>query len=312
MDASSREKLLEALKHSIPKKQIFENAPMSRYTTLRLGGPADVLVQIASVEQLSSAYAAARDAGTEVRVLGNGSNLLIRDGGVRGLVLQLGELFSEVSDPVPLPDGRVALTAQGGATLQKLCNAAADYALSGLEFASGIPGTLGGTVSMNAGAYEKEMKDIVNSVRILTQEGEITEISNAEMAFGYRTSAVLKNNWIVLGATLQLQQDDPVEIQARIDDFTHRRRTRQPLEYASAGSTFKRPEGFFAAKLIDDAGMKGYSVGDAQVSEKHAGFVVNKGKASAEDVLVLMSRIQAAVKEKFGVDLKPEVRIIGE
>ena len=152
----------------------------------------------------------------------------------------------------------------------------------------------------------------MNSVRILTQEGEITEISNAEMAFGYRTSAVLKNNWIVLGATLQLQQDDPVEIQARIDDFTHRRRTRQPLEYASAGSTFKRPEGFFAAKLIDDAGMKGYSVGDAQVSEKHAGFVVNKGKASAEDVLVLMSRIQAAVKEKFGVDLKPEVRIIGE
>ena len=132
------------------------------------------------------------------------------------------------------------------------------------------------------------------------------------MAFGYRTSAVLKNNWIVLGATLQLQQDDPVEIQARIDDFTHRRRTRQPLEYASAGSTFKRPEGFFAAKLIDDAGMKGYSVGDAQVSEKHAGFVVNKGRASAEDVLALMSRIQAAVKEKFGVDLKPEVRIIGE
>ena len=184
--------------------------------------------------------------------------------------------------------------------------------LAGMEFASGIPGTLGGTVSMNAGAYEKEMKDIVNSVRILTQEGEIKEISNAEMAFGYRTSAVLKNNWIVLGATLQLQQDDPVEIQARIDDFTHRRRTRQPLEYASAGSTFKRPEGFFAAKLIDDAGMKGYSVGDAQVSEKHAGFVVNKGKASAEDVLVLMSRIQAAVKEKFGVDLKPEVRIIGE
>jgi len=188
----------------------------------------------------------------------------------------------------------------------------AEEGLGGMEFASGIPGTLGGTVSMNAGAYEKEMKDIVNSVRILTQEGEIKEISNAEMAFGYRTSAVLKNNWIVLGATLQLQQDDPVEIQARIDDFTHRRRTRQPLEYASAGSTFKRPEGFFAAKLIDDAGMKGYSVGDAQVSEKHAGFVVNKGRASAEDVLALMSRIQAAVKEKFGVDLKPEVRIIGE
>ena len=190
MDASSREKLLEALKHSIPKKQIFENAPMSRYTTLRLGGPADVLVQIASVEQLSSAYAAARDAGAEVRVLGNGSNLLIRDGGVRGLVLQLGELFSEVSDPVPLPDGRVALTAQGGATLQKLCNAAADYALSGLEFASGIPGTVGGAAYMNAGAYGGEMKDVITHVTACLPDGRTVAYSNEEMDFGYRKSKI--------------------------------------------------------------------------------------------------------------------------
>ena len=190
MDASSREKLLEALKHSIPKKQIFENAPMSRYTTLRLGGPADVLVQIASVEQLSSAYAAARDAGAEVRVLGNGSNLLIRDGGVRGLVLQLGELFSEVSDPVPLPDGRVALTAQGGATLQKLCNAAADHALSGLEFASGIPGTVGGAAYMNAGAYGGEMKDVITHVTACLPDGRTVAYSNEEMDFGYRKSKI--------------------------------------------------------------------------------------------------------------------------
>ena len=156
------------------------------------------------------------------------------------------------------------------------------------------------------------MKDIVKSVRIVTPEGEIRDVSNEEMAFGYRTSAVPKNNWIVLGALLQMTPDDPGKIQERIDDFTHRRKTRQPLEYASAGSTFKRPEGYFAAKLIDDAGMKGYSVGDAQVSEKHAGFVINKNNASAADVLALMEQIQKTVKEKFGVDLVPEVRVIGE
>ena len=188
----------------------------------------------------------------------------------------------------------------------------AEEGLGGMEFASGIPGTLGGTVSMNAGAYEKEMKDIVNSVRILTQEGEIKEISNAEMAFGYRTSAVLKNNWIVLGATLQLQQDDPVEIQARIDDFTHRRRTRQPLEYASAGSTFKRPEGYFVGKLVMDAGFSGYAVGGAKVSEKHCGFLINAGGATASDVMELIRQIQAKVKEQFGVQLEPEIQFLGE
>ena len=210
-------------------------------------------------------------------------------------------------------DGNAAtLYAGAGETMMTIAVRAAKEGLAGMEFASGIPGTLGGTVSMNAGAYEREMKDIVKSVRIVTPEGEIRDVSNEEMAFGYRTSAVPKNNWIVLGALLQMTPDDPGKIQERIDDFTHRRKTRQPLEYASAGSTFKRPEGYFAAKLIDDAGMKGYSVGDAQVSEKHAGFVINKNNASAADVLALMEQIQKTVKEKFGVDLVPEVRVIGE
>ena len=286
---------------------VLTDESLAKHTTFRIGGPCDYFVYPKNMLCFLRIMQVLKEQQVPYRIFGKGSNLLCSDDAFHGVILCLDRYLNNFYFEA---DG--TLVAEAGCSIILLAQEAMRRSLSGLEFASGIPGTLGGTVSMNAGAYEKEMKDIVNSVRILTQEGEIKEISNAEMAFGYRTSAVLKNNWIVLGATLQLQQDDPVEIQARIDDFTHRRRTRQPLEYASAGSTFKRPEGFFAAKLIDDAGMKGYSVGDAQVSEKHAGFVVNKGKASAEDVLVLMSRIQAAVKEKFGVDLKPEVRIIGE
>ena len=312
MDASSREKLLEALKHSIPKKQIFENAPMSRYTTLRLGGPADVLVQIASVEQLSSAYAAARDAGTEVRVLGNGSNLLIRDGGVRGLVLQLGELFSEVSDPVPLPDGRVALTAQGGATLQKLCNAAADYALSGLEFASGIPGTVGGAAYMNAGAYGGEMKDVVERVRHLTPAGEEGEAAGEALQFAYRKSRYTGGRDIITFVEYRLAPGDPAQISAQMEDLMARRKSKQPYDMPSAGSVFKRPEGYYAAALIEECGLKGRRVGGAQVSEKHAGFIVNTGGATCQDVLGLIEEIQREVFAQKGVRLETEVRVTGE
>lgn len=312
MDASSREKLLEALKHSIPKKQIFENAPMSRYTTLRLGGPADVLVQIASVEQLSSAYAAARDAGAEVRVLGNGSNLLIRDGGVRGLVLQLGELFSEVSDPVPLPDGRVALTAQGGATLQKLCNAAADHALSGLEFASGIPGTVGGAAYMNAGAYGGEMKDVVERVRHLTPAGEEGEAAGEALQFAYRKSRYTGGRDIITFVEYRLAPGDPAQISAQMEDLMARRKSKQPYDMPSAGSVFKRPEGYYAAALIEECGLKGRRVGGAQVSEKHAGFIVNTGGATCQDVLGLIGEIQREVFAQKGVRLETEVRVTGE
>ncbi len=314
MDASSREKLLEALKHSIPKKQIFENAPMSRYTTLRLGGPADVLVQIASVEQLSSAYAAARDAGAEVRVLGNGSNLLIRDGGVRGLVLQLGELFSEVSDPVPLPDGRVALTAQGGSTLQKLCNAAADHALSGLEFASGIPGTVGGAAYMNAGAYGGEMKDVITHVTACLPDGRTVAYSNEEMDFGYRKSKINQQPEpiAITSVTVALTPGDEETVRATMREFSARRREKQPLTLPSCGSTFKRPEGRFAGTLIEECGLKGCRVGGCSVSTLHAGFLVNDQQGSACDYLSLIAQVQKTVYEKTGVRLEPEVRIWGE
>ena len=313
MDASSREKLLEALKHSIPKKQIFENAPMSRYTTLRLGGPADVLVQIASVEQLSSAYAAARDAGAEVRVLGNGSNLLIRDGGVRGLVLQLGELFSEVSDPVPLPDGRVALTAQGGATLQKLCNAAADHALSGLEFASGIPGTVGGAAYMNAGAYGGEMKDVITHVTACLPDGRTVAYSNEEMDFGYRKSKINQQPEpiAITSVTVALTPADEETVRATMREFSARRREKQPLTLPSCGSTFKRPAGHYAGALIEGCGLKGASIGGAKVSEKHAGFIINTGGATCADILALIDHVREVVAAKTGVLLEPEVRIVG-
>ena len=310
MDASAREKLLEALKRSIPKKQIVENAPMSRYTTLRLGGPADVLVQIASVEQLSSAYAAARDAGTEVRVLGNGSNLLIRDGGVRGLVLQLGELFSEVSDPVPLPDGRVALTAQGGATLQKLCNAAADYALSGLEFASGIPGTVGGAVYMNAGAYGGEIKDVLTAVTFLDENLHLQTLPVQELQLGYRTSIFERCSWCILEAEFTLHPGDAQEIHTAMQEYMRRRKEKQPLEYPSAGSTFKRPVGQFAGKLIEDCGLRGFRVGGAAISEKHCGFVVNLGNATCADVVSLTEQVRQIVLEKTGCTLEREIRVV--
>lgn len=299
---------LQRLRAVLPAGRVLENEPMSLHTTFRIGGPADVVCLPENDEQVAHTLAVLKEENVPFYIVGNGSNILVRDGGFRGCIVKMLHQGCEIQ----VDRGAHRLYAGAGETMMSIAVRCAKEGLGGMEFASGIPGTLGGTVSMNAGAYEKEMKDIVYSVRVLTQAGEIREVDNEDMAFGYRTSAVPQNHWIVLGATLQLEPDDPAEIQARIDDFTHRRRTRQPLEYASAGSTFKRPQGYFAAKLIDDAGMKGHAVGDAQVSEKHAGFVVNRGKASAQDVLQLMGEIQAAVKARFGVELAPEVRVIGE
>ena len=300
--------VLQRLRAVLPAKNVLEQEPMRLHTTFRIGGPADVLCLPENDEQVAGILTILKQENVPFYVVGNGSNILVKDNGFRGCIVKMLHKGSEIR-----VDGKAStLYAGAGETMMTIAVRAAKEGLAGMEFASGIPGTLGGTVSMNAGAYEREMKDIVKSVRIVTPEGEIRDVSNEEMAFGYRTSAVPKNNWIVLGALLQLAPDDPEKIQERIDDFTHRRKTRQPLEYASAGSTFKRPEGHFAAKLIDDCGLRGLTVGDAQVSEKHAGFVINKNNASAADVLALMEQIQKTVKEKFGVDLVPEVRVIGE
>ena len=251
MEATRREALIEALKQSISKKQIIPFAPMRDYTTLKLGGPAEVLVRVSSVEDLTAALSAAHAVDAPVTVIGNGSNLLVRDGGISGLVLHVGEGFSAVSAPVPLPDGRFAITAQGGATLTKLSNTAADHALAGLEFACGIPGTVGGAVFMNAGAYGGEMKDVVTGVTAVTMDGRTVAYTGEEMAFGYRKSRLGSEMAIVTSVTVCLSKGDGETIRTTMREFNARRREKQPVTLPSCGSTFKRPEGQFAGTLID-------------------------------------------------------------
>ena len=314
MDAATRDALVSALRESIPKKQLAENAPMTRYTTLRLGGPAELMCEIASAEQLSTALAAADALHVPVTLLGNGSNILVRDGGIRGLIIHIGEQFAEVSAPAPLPDGRIALTAQAGATLQKLCNAAADYALTGIEFASGIPGTVGGAAYMNAGAYGGEMKDVISGVTACESDGRTVAYTNEEMSFGYRKSRLTEAQGpvAVASVTVCLTPGDEDTIRATMREFSARRREKQPLSIPSCGSTFKRPEGQFAGTLIDPCGLKGFRIGGASVSEMHAGFLVNDENGTAADYLALIAHVQRTVLEKTGVALTPEVRILGE
>ncbi len=300
--------LLDRLRDVLPGESILLEEPMALHTTFRIGGPADALLLPKNDAQVIEAIRILRQSNTPYYVIGNGSNVLVRDGGFRGCIVKMVHQGCEIL----VDKERHTLYAGAGETMMPLARRCAFEGLGGLEFASGIPGTLGGTVSMNAGAYEKEMKDVIQSVRVLTQEGEVLTVSKDQMHFGYRTSAALSHGWIVLGATLLLTEAAPQESLSQIEDFTRRRQHRQPLEYPSAGSTFKRPEGHFAAKLIDEAGLKGFAVGDAEVSAKHAGFVVNKGRANAKDVLRLMGDIQRIVKETSGVALKPEVRVIGE
>ncbi|MCD7817949.1 MAG: UDP-N-acetylmuramate dehydrogenase, partial [Lachnospiraceae bacterium] len=251
-------------------------------------------------------------------IIGNGSNLLVSDKGCRGLVLQLFRNYSKIeicgensADTGETP-GRMIISAQSGAMLSVIAKRALEAELTGFEFAAGIPGTLGGAVVMNAGAYGGEMKDVLISATVLTLEGEICEVPVEELALGYRQSAVLSNGWIVLGAKLALHPGDAEQIRSRMEELKQQRVQKQPLELPSAGSTFKRPEGYFAGKLIMDAGLRGYTVGGAQVSEKHCGFVVNRGDATAEDVLRLIAEVKKRVKECFGVILEPEIKMLGD
>ena len=269
---------------------------------------------MASAEEVSAAFAAARSLDVPVTLVGNGSNLLVRDGGVRGLVIHIGDEFSAVSDPVPLPDGRFAITAQGGALLTRLSNAAAAAGLKGLEFAAGIPGTVGGAVYMNAGAYGGEMKDVVTLVTGCAQDGRTVTYNNEEMAFGYRHSALIDEGCpvAVTGVTVALEKGDEDTIRTTMREFNARRREKQPITLPSCGSTFKRPEGHFAGTLIDQCGLKGLRVGGASVSTLHAGFLVNDAQGTAADYLALIAQVQRIVLEKTGVQLEPEVRIIGE
>lgn len=296
--------LLNTLRKLAPDR-VLENAPMSRYTTFRVGGLADVLFLPASVEELQQALAAAKAQGIPVCLIGNGSNLIVRDGGIRGLVIVLGEPFSEVR-----VEG-MQVWAQAGARLSAVAAAAQRAGLAGLEFASGIPGTLGGGCAMNAGAYGGELKDVLLWADVLL-DGELRRLSRDEMEMGYRSTMPLRRGAIVVSACFELRRDDPEAIQERMRDLANRRREKQPLNLPSAGSTFKRPEGHFAGALIEQCKLKGCRIGGAQVSEKHAGFIVNVGEATAADILNLIEHVQRVVQAQTGVHLETEVRVLGE
>ncbi len=297
-------RLLNSLR-AMAADRVLENEPMSRHTTFRVGGPADALFFPASVDELRAAMAAAKVAGIPVSLIGNGSNLIVRDGGIRGLVIAMGDPFSEVR-----VEGACA-RAQAGARLSSVAAAAQRAGLAGLEFAGGIPGTLGGGCAMNAGAYGGELKDVLAWADVLL-DGDVRRLDRDGMEMGYRTSLPLRRGGVVLEAAFVLAPDDPEAIQARMRDLATRRREKQPLNLPSAGSTFKRPEGHFAGALIEGCGLKGCAVGGAQVSEKHAGFIVNIGGATAADILELIAHVQAVVRAETGVDLETEVRVLGE
>lgn len=298
--------LKEYIESVFEKQDIYFQEPMSRHTSFRTGGEADCLLQIRNVEQLQKILSYLRRTGNEYFLLGNGTNLLVSDRGYQGIVLQMGEGLSGIS-----VEGE-KIRVQAGALLSKTAKTAMDAGLAGLEFASGIPGSVGGGIVMNAGAYDGEMKQIVEQVTVLNEDGELMELDCDTMEFGYRTSVIRNRPFVVVEALLSLQKGDPEQILAKMADFAQRRRAKQPLEYPSAGSTFKRPEGYFAGKLIMDSGMRGRRVGGAQVSEKHCGFIVNTGNATSEDVAELIMEVQERVKERFGIMLEPEIVKLGK
>ena len=286
--------------------EILVAEPMKNHTTFRIGGPADALALPKTPEEVAEVVRFCHEHAQPYYVLGNGSNLLVSDEGYRGLVLQLYRNFNDIQ-----VNGET-ITVQSGAMLAAVARTAYQTGLTGLEFASGIPGTIGGAVVMNAGAYGGEMKNVLKEVTVLTKEGEVLVIPAKALELGYRTSVIPKNGWIVLGAVLQLKKGDQEQILARMEELKEQRITKQPLDLPSAGSTFKRPEGYFAGKLIMDAGLRGFTVGGAQVSEKHCGFVVNRGDATAADVWELICEVKRRVKEKTGVELEPEVKLLGD
>lgn len=287
-------------------ENVRRQEPMSLHTTFRIGGPADLFVMPGSIQAVADSIRICKETQTPYAVIGNGSNLLVSDTGYRGVIIQIGRNLNQVS-----VNGE-EIRAQAGAMLSVIAKTALSESLTGFEFASGIPGTLGGAAVMNAGAYGGEMKDVLTEVTVLTREGEIRTIPAEKLEMGYRTSLAAKNGWIILEAVLKFQKGDAEAIRGRMEELKMQRVTKQPLDLPSAGSTFKRPEGYFAGKLIMDAGLRGFTVGGAQISEKHCGFVVNKGGATAEDVRNLICAVQKKVQEDAGVKLEPEVKFLGE
>ena len=278
---------------------------LSSYVNFKAGGPADILLIPKSKEQVIKSVEVCKENKIPFYLIGNGSNILVRDGGFRGVVISLKEVNTIIVDGDKIE-------AECGAMLKAVSDKAMENSLTGFEFACGIPGTIGGAVFMNAGAYDGEIAHVIESAEIIDEECNIVRLSNKDLDFGYRSSIVMKKGYTVLSAVFKLEKGQVKTIKELVDDLTNKRESKQPLEYPSAGSTFKRPTGYFAGKLIQDAGLKGYSIGGAAVSEKHSGFVINKGNATAKDITDLIKYIQDEVKRQFGVELHPEVRIIGE
>ena len=286
--------------------KLIENEPMKKHTTFKIGGPADMYVSVGSIDELSELLELAKETQTPYTVIGNGSNILVGDNGIRGLVIEIGSNLAYCE-----ADGD-KIYAQAGALLSKIASLAATNSLSGMEEISGIPGTLGGGIYMNAGAYGGEIKNVIKNVTYVDTDGEIITVTGDECNFGYRQSIFTDGKKFIVSAELDLKKDDKTAISERMADFRKRRCDKQPLAYPSAGSTFKRPEGYFAGALIEQAGLKGYGIGGACVSDLHAGFIINCGDATAKDVLDLISYVQKTVYDKFGVTLEPEVRLLGE
>ena len=295
-------KMLEILS----KEQIYLNEPMSKHTSFKIGGPADIFVKPKNINELKNIIEIAKENKIQITVIGNGSNLLVKDGGIRGIVIK-----PDFKDIEFLEDNKVKVGA--GVLLSKIANEAYNKSLSGLEFACGIPGTIGGAIRMNAGAYGSELKDIVISSKYLDEDLNVHEISNEEHEFKYRHSRFCENkNDIIVSTVLQLKEANKEEIKVKMDENNNSRREKQPINFPSAGSAFKRGEGYITAQFIDKCGLKGYNVGDAYVSEKHAGFIVNKGNATAKDVLELIDIVKKKVYEKFNVNIELEMEVLGE
>jgi len=289
------------------QEELLFNAPMSEYTSFKAGGAADLMVTPESKEKVKKALLICKSEGLPYFIMGKGSNLLVRDSGFRGIIIYLSKNLEKIE---LLND--YTIKAEAGITLAKLAGFAMEHSLAGLEFASGIPGSLGGALYMNAGAYDSEMKDVVLSAGLIDDKGNELTMQNGEMQLEYRNSIFQKANYIILDATFRLSKGDKEQIKEKMLELNSRRKDKQPLDLPSGGSTFKRPPGHFASKLIDDAGLKGYSIGGAKVSEKHAGFIVNYNNATANDIIALMEYVKKAVYERFGVMLTPEIEIIGD
>ena len=297
--------ILLKLREIIKNENINIQAEMKNYTSFKVGGPADILVTPTSNEEVASVVKLCKNADVPFYIIGNGSNIVVKDGGIRGIVVKLSKL-----DKITVSG--TSIIAESGATLGKTSYEAREASLTGLEFACGIPGSVGGALTMNAGAYDGEMSFIAQSAIVLDNDGNLLKLNRDELQLEYRNSVILKKSYVALEVTFALKQGDYEKINKRMEELTKRRREKQPLEYPSAGSTFKRPTGYFAGKLIQDSELKGVRVGGAQVSTKHSGFIINEKDASAKDILDLIKLVQKTVKDKFGVELAPEIRIIGE